>query len=49
VRLVHQDATVRQREALAGAPPAHRRNWPMEAAIPKHTVRTSQLTYCIVS
>ena len=29
--------------------PAHSRNWPIDAAMPMQIVRTSQLTYCIVS
>jgi hypothetical protein len=33
---------------LPGAP-AHSKNWPIEAAIPTQIVRTSQLTYCMVS
>ncbi len=29
--------------------PEHNRNWPMEAARPRHEVATSQLTNCMVS
>jgi hypothetical protein len=47
--LVHQDSTTRQaRSAYPGAP-AHSRNCPMEAAMPMQIVRTSALTYCMVS